>query len=99
MFKEKDNNRFLCWYYIKNKSLLFPEYFDANNIFSRPFIQNIKHKPNRVQDLSKQIMKALKKHILENSVEHKIHQIQHITGINGKIEYHGWTYAKKTELH
>ena len=31
---------------------------------------------------------------MENSVEHKIHQIQRITGSNGKSEYRGRTYAK-----
>ena len=47
-----------------------------------------------VQDLSRQIKIALKKQILGNSVEQKIHQIHCITGSNGKTEYRGWTYAK-----
>ena len=71
-----------------------PEYFDANNIFSHPFIKNLKHKPNMVQDLSRKMKISIKKHIWENSVKHQIHQIQRITGRNGKTEYRGWTYAK-----
>ena len=41
--------------YRKRKFIIHPEFFDANNIFSHPFIQNIKHKPKMVQDLSRQI--------------------------------------------
>ena len=41
---------------------------------------------------------ALLKNILDNSVEQKIHQIQCITGKNGKTEYCGWTYAKNEVL-
>ena len=37
---------------------------------------------------------AIKKDILDNSVKNKIHQIERITGRNGKKEYRGWTYAK-----
>ena len=51
-----------------------------------------------VQDLSIQINIALKKHILENSVKQKIHQIQRITRNNGKTEYRGRTYAKNEFL-
>ena len=36
--------------YKKIKFIIYPEYFNANNIFSHPFIQNLKHKPNMVQD-------------------------------------------------
>ena len=39
--------------YKKRKFIIHPEFFDANNIFSHPFIQNLKHKPNIVQDLSR----------------------------------------------
>ena len=31
---------------------------------------------------------------MDNNVEKQIHQIQRITGRNGKTEYRGWTYAK-----
>ena len=31
---------------------------------------------------------------MEKSVKQQIHQIQRITGSNGKTEYRGWTYAK-----
>ena len=37
--------------YKKRKFIIHPEYFDANNIFSHTFIQNLEHKPNMVQDL------------------------------------------------
>ena len=47
-----------------------------------------------VQEMSRKMKTALKKQILENSVEQKINQIQHITGRNGKREYRGWTYAR-----
>ena len=70
--------------YKKRKFMIHPEFFDANNIFSHPFINNLKHKPNMVQYLSRQIKMALKKKILENSVKQQIHQIQRITGRNGK---------------
>ena len=79
--------------YKKKQFIIHPKYFDANNIFSHPFIQNLKHKPNMVQELSMQIKIVLKK-ILENSVKQKIHQIQRITGRNGKREYRGCIYAK-----
>ena len=45
--------------YKKIKFIIHPEYFDSNNIFSPPFIQNLKHKPNMVQYLSRQIKIAL----------------------------------------
>ena len=45
--------------YKKRKFIINPEYFDANNIFSHPFIQNLKYKPNMVQDLSRQMTKVL----------------------------------------
>ena len=78
----------------KRKFIINPEYFDANNIFSHSFIQNIKHKPKMVQDLSIQMQIALKKQILENSVKQQIHKIQLITDRNVKTEYRGWKYAK-----
>ena len=46
--------------YKKIEFIIHPKYFDANNIFSHPFIQNIKYKPNMVQDLSRQIKVSLK---------------------------------------
>ena len=84
--------------YKKRKFIIHPEYFDGNNIFSHPFIQNLKHKPNMFQELSRQMKIALKIYILENSVKHQINQIQRITGRNGKIEYCVWTYAKNKVL-
>ena len=46
--------------YKKIKFIIHPEYFDANNIFSHSFIHNLKHKPNMVQDMSRQMNIALK---------------------------------------
>ena len=37
--------------YRKVKFIIHPECFDANNIISDPFIQNLKRKPNMVNDL------------------------------------------------
>ena len=45
----------------KKKVFIHPECFDAKNIFSHPFIQNLKHKPNMVHDLSRQMKIPLKK--------------------------------------
>ena len=44
----------------KRKFIIHPEYSDANNILSRPFIHNLRHKPNMVQDLSRQMKIALR---------------------------------------
>ena len=41
------------------KFIIHAEYFDAKNIFSHPFLQNLKHRPNVVQYLSKPMKKAL----------------------------------------
>ena len=46
--------------YKKINFIIYPEYFNANHIFSHPFIQNIKHKPNMVQELLRQMNKAFK---------------------------------------
>ena len=48
---------------------IYAEYFDANNILSHPFLHNLKHRQHVVQDLSKQIKKALQKHRLDNIAE------------------------------
>ena len=42
---------FVGVYYKERRFIICAEYFDANNIFSNPFIQNLRHEPNRVQDL------------------------------------------------
>ena len=39
--------------YKKRKFIIHPSYFYANNIFLHPFINNLKHKSNMVQDLLK----------------------------------------------
>ena len=60
----------------KRKLIIYPEYFDANNIFSNLFTHNLKHKANMIQELSIQMKIALKKQRLENSFKQQIHQIQ-----------------------
>ena len=77
--------------YKKIKCIIHPEYFDTNNIFSHLFIQNLKHIPNMVWYMSRQMNIALKKHRLENSVKQQIHQIIRITSNNDKTEYRGRT--------
>ena len=69
----------------KREFIIHPEFFDANNIISDPFIQDLKRKPNMVHDLSRQMNISLKKQRLENSVKHQIHQIIRIISKNGKI--------------
>ena len=81
--RKKTSKLFFGITYNKRKFIIHPEYFDANIIFSRPFIQNIKHKPKIIQDLSIKLKISLKKQILENSVKQKIHQIICITSKNG----------------
>ena len=49
----------------KVKVFIHPQFSDANNIFSHPFIHNLKHKPNVVQDLSRQMKISQKKDIGE----------------------------------
>ena len=46
--------------YKKVEFIIHPEYFDSNNIFSHTFIQNLRHKPNMVQDLSIKVKIELK---------------------------------------
>ena len=55
--RKTTKNFFVGITYKKRKFIIYPEYFDANNIFSHPFIQNLKHKPNMVQDLKIQMNK------------------------------------------
>ena len=49
---------FVSMTYKKIRFIIHPEYFDANNIFSHPCIHNLKHKPNIVQHLSRQMKKG-----------------------------------------
>ena len=49
--KRKTTSKFIVGItYRKRKFLIHPEYFDANNIFSHSFIQNLNNKPNMVQE-------------------------------------------------
>ena len=41
--------------YKKREFIIHPEYFDANNIFSHPFIHNLRHKSNMAQYLLRQM--------------------------------------------
>ena len=55
-FKEKEKKQVLCWYYIqKTKFIIRPAFFDANNIISDPFIQDLKCKTKMVNELSRQM--------------------------------------------
>ena len=82
----------------RRKFIIHAEYLDSNNIFSRKFLQNLKHRPNVVQDLSKLMKKALKKERFYKSVKQQIHQIQRTTGGDSKTKYRGWTHAKNEVL-
>ena len=54
--KRKTTSKFVFGItHTKRRFIIHPEYFDANNIFSHPFIQNLRHKPNMVQKLSRQM--------------------------------------------
>ena len=89
---------FVSTAYIKWEFIIHPKYFDANNIFSHPVIQNLKHKQNMVQDLLRQMKTSLKKQIMDNSVKQKIQQIKCITARNGKkstVDEH----MRKTKLY
>ena len=57
--KRKTTGKFFVGITYK-KQLLFIHNFDANNIFSHPFIHNLKHKPNMVHDLSRKMRISLK---------------------------------------
>ena len=93
LLKRKTTSKFFVDIKYKKRDFsIHPECFDAKNIFSHPFIHNLKHKPNMVQDLSKQMMISLKKQILENIPE----QLSNcITNRNVKIEYRGRINVKK----
>ena len=54
-FKRETTSKLFFGIADKNRNIIHAEYFDAKNIFSRPFIQNLKHKPNRFHDLSKKL--------------------------------------------
>ena len=53
--KRKTTSKFIVVITPPKKFIINPELFDANNIFSHKFIQNLKHKPNMVQYLSRQM--------------------------------------------
>ena len=46
--------------YKKSEFIIHPEFLDANNIKSDPFIQNLNCKPNMVHDLSRKIKISIK---------------------------------------
>ena len=55
----KDNKLFWGVITDKNTFIIHADYFDAKNIFSHPFLYNIKHRTNVVQYLSKKMNKSL----------------------------------------
>ena len=62
LFKRNTISKFFVGVTVKGrKFIIHEEYFDAKNIFSHQFLQNLKHRPNMVQHLSKKTKKALKK--------------------------------------
>ena len=61
-FKRKTTSVFFVGITVKRrKFIIHPRYFDANNIFSRQFIQNLKHRSNVFQYLSTTMKKAILK--------------------------------------
>ena len=51
-FKRKTTSKFFVGIKVKGrKFIIHVLYFDANNIFSHPFLHYIKKRPNLVQDL------------------------------------------------
>ena len=59
-FKKKKKIKFFVGITVKGRHFItHAKSFDANNILSRPFLQNLKHRPNVVQDLSKPMEKVL----------------------------------------
>ena len=75
------------------KFIIHPEFMVVNHIIADQFIQNLKSYPNKVHDLLSEIKISLKKQRLEKGIKLQIHKITRITDNNGKIEYHGRTYA------
>ena len=61
VFKEKESKKVVCWYYIQKKFIIHPGFFYVNKIISDPFIQNLKHNPNMVHDLSRKMKISLLK--------------------------------------
>ena len=55
LLKKKTTSKLIVGITKKRKFIIHPECFDAKNILSHPFIQNLKHEPNMVQDLSRQM--------------------------------------------
>ena len=65
----------------------------ANQEITDQFIQNLESNPNKFHDLTGEMKKSFKKHILETSIHPEIQKISLITESNGKTEYLGRTYA------
>ena len=79
----------------QRKFIIHPEFLVANHIIADQFIQNIKSNQNKVHDLPSEMKRSLKKQKLEKSIKLQIHKITRITDNNGKIDYHGRTYANQ----
>ena len=59
----------------------------ANQEITDQFIHNLKNNPNKVHDLTGEMKKSFKKHILETSIHPQIHKISRITYSNVKTKY------------
>ena len=77
----------------QRKFIIHPEFMVANHKIADQFIQSIKSNPNKVNDLTGEMKRSLKKQRLEKSIKLQIHKTTRITDNNGKTEYHGRTYA------
>ena len=66
----------------------------SNQEITDQFIQNLKSNPNKVNDLTGEMKKSLKKQILETNILPQIHKISSITKSYGITTYLGMTFKK-----
>ena len=71
----------------------------TNQEITDQFMQNIKNNPKKVNELTSETKKLLKKQKLDTSIKQQIQKITHITDNNFKIEYLGRTYMQTMKLH
>ena len=75
---------------IKNKQniyIIHPDFMVDNKEIIDQFIQNLKSKPNKVQNLTGEMNKSFKKQRLEKNILPQIHKISRITDIYGITIY------------
>ena len=77
----------------QTKYIIHPEFMVENQEITDQFIHNLKSNPNKVNDLTGEMKKSLKKQILETSIKPQIQKITRITYNIGKTKYLGITYA------